>query len=319
LEKAMCYDQKRRIIAQIRSVKRHLETTIRGKDTRKSPEPVQKTKSIIKRQAEEPNVNSEKYEIKITHIDVHDSSENTNIHNPISTRKISGASGYKARKDFFENKNLNNNSDIAIPITTQQIVRSSIINCRASFELNDDKKTLLKDKTNVPKQTTPDTKNRSHDRIIESPTNIMNTDLFDIRVEEINKSRRILESKTMKDRKAAFEKIDVAEKPARPHKFTLKSQSTISVINTDRLFEVHNKSSVVPDKPSENVSSRRITSSNIGKKSAEKTKTIDSINNVSDSADGTVSSNSADRNVTETNRNRRKIEEIFDLHVLELM
>ncbi|VVC38556.1 Hypothetical protein CINCED_3A023882 [Cinara cedri] len=128
----------------------------------------------------------------------------------------------------------------------------------------------------------------------------MNTDLFDIRVEEINKSRRILESKTMKDRKAAFEKIDVAEKPARPHKFTLKSQSPISVMNTDRLLEMYTKSSVVPDKPSENVSSRRITSSNIGKKSAEKTKTIDSINNVSDSADGTVSSNSADRNVKET-------------------
>ncbi|VVC39074.1 Smoothelin, partial [Cinara cedri] len=225
---------------------------------------------------------------------------NANIHNPVSTRKISGASGYKARKDFFENKQLNNNSDIFIPITTPKIVRSSIINLRASFEVNDDKKTLLKDKSNVPKQTTPDTKCRSPDQIFKSPIKIMNTEIFDVKVEEMNKSRRILESKTMKDRKAAFEKIDVAETPAREYKFTLKSQSPISVMNTDRLLEMYNKSSVVPDKPSENITTRRVTSPNISKKRAEKTKTIDSINNVSEGTGRTVSLNSPDRNVTET-------------------
>ncbi|VVC30672.1 Smoothelin [Cinara cedri] len=300
LEKAMGYDQKRRVIAQIRSVKRRLEPTIRGKDTTKSPEPVPKTKSIIKRHIEEPNVNDEKYEIKIAHIDVHDSSENTNIHNPVSTRKISGASDYISRREFFEYKKLNNNSDIVIPITTPKIVRSSIINLRASFEVNDDKKTLLKDKSNVPKQTTPDTKCRSPDQIFKSPIKIMNTEIFDVKVEEMNKSRRILESKTMKDRKAAFEKIDVAETPAREYKFTLKSQSPISVMNTDRLLEMYNKSSVVPDKPSENITTRRVTSPNISKKRAEKTKTIDSINNVSEGTGRTVSLNSPDRNVTET-------------------
>ncbi|VVC32142.1 Hypothetical protein CINCED_3A001922 [Cinara cedri] len=271
----------------------------------KSPQAVKKAKqifeSIANGQTEETDISDEEYESEVIHIEVHDSPKNTNTQTPILTRKISGAPDYKSRKEFFENRKLNDNSEKATPLTPKKIIRtSSIKDRRASFEVNNDKKIPLQDKTNISKKTTPDTKSRSPDRITESPTKIADTEIFDVKVEESNKSRRLSGSKTIKDRKATFENNDVAEKPVREYKITQRNQSPSSVMNTDRLLEIHTKSTVVTGDTSENVSTKRVTSPNRSKKSPEKPTTIKSINKVSDSTSERVSSKSPDRKVTET-------------------
>ncbi|VVC46542.1 Hypothetical protein CINCED_3A010288, partial [Cinara cedri] len=145
-------------------------------------------------------------DIKKIDIEVHDTSTNANTQTSTLIWKISEAPDFKSRKEFFENRKLNDNSEKE---TLKKIIKlSSIKNHRASFEESIDKKTLLQDKTNVPKQTTLDTKIRSPDRITESLKKIMNTELFDVKVEKINKSRKLLGSKTVKDRKATFENND---------------------------------------------------------------------------------------------------------------
>lgn len=274
----------------------------------KSPQAVKKAKqifeSIAKRQTEDTDVNNDESELKIVHSVVHDSPKDTKDTQPsLLTRKISGAPDYKSRKEFFENKKLNDTPVKTTSLTPKKVIRSSSIkDRRASFELKNDKKTLLQDKTNVPKAITPVTKSRSPDRITKSPTKITNTEIVDVKVEEINKSRRISGSKTVKDRKATFENNDVARKPAKENKTGQRDQSPSLVMNTGRLQEKHTKSTtVVTDiNTSEQVLVRRVTSPNRSKQSPEKTATISSINKVSDSTSRKVSSKSPERKIIET-------------------
>lgn len=277
-----------------------------------SPLAVRKAKqmfeSIAKGQIEENDINNEVYESVIVNTDVHNTSKNINTQSSLLTRKISGASDYKTRKEFFENKKLNTTTEKTKPLTPKNITKSSSIkDRRASFETKADKKTPLKDKTNVPRTKSPESKNSSPDRSIDkSPTKVTETEIFDVKVEKVSKFIKPSGSNIVKDRTATFEKNDVSEKSAKQNKITHRQQAP--TINTSRISDTYTKSIVATDKKTpEHVSTKRVTSPNRSKKSPESTTVINSINKVSQSISRKLSSKSPDRKISGTHeRNTAK-------------
>lgn len=266
-----------------------------------SPQAVRKTKqlfeSIAKGQIEETDVN-EVIESETTNIEteeVHDLSKHNNTQSSISTRKISGASDYKSRKDFFENKKNNEAPEKVLHLTPNKIIRSSSIkDRRASFEKKIDKKTPLKDKTNVPSAKSPESKNSSPDRSNQTPIKISNTETFDVKVEEINRSRRLSGSKTVKDRTATFEKNEPTQKSFKENKTSYRQQAPSTPFNTSKNSETRVKSATVADtKTSDRVSTRTVTS-------PEKTPTTDSMIKANESSSRKSPSKSPDRKLVET-------------------
>lgn len=227
-----------------------------------SPRAVKKAKeifeSIANGQIEESDMNNENgvgnnenddgtnQSSSINTSDVRDSSKNITTKSSLLTRKISGASDYKTRKEFFENKKSNASSEKAKPnnSTANNIMQSSSIkDRRASFETNAERKTSLKDKTNVvPRTRSPELKNSSPDRTNKSPTSVVKTEVFDVKVEEINKSRRLSGSKTVKDRTATFEKNEIAQKPIIKENKTRQPIPTRSTVNTGKISDTYTKS-----------------------------------------------------------------------------
>lgn len=293
---------------------------IKKNEIPQSPQAVRKTKqifeSIAKGEVKETDFTQEdisESEIAKTEVKVQeDSSTNINNKSNLLTRKISGASDYKTRKEFFENGKSNSPQVKPSNFSPQKITRtSSIKERRASFEAKADKKTPLKDKTNVTRTRSPESKNISPDRTTKSPSKVTKTEIFDVKVEEINKSRNISGSKTVKDRTATFERNEVTQKSTKENKTTPRHQSP----TPNRPSETRNKSSTFVDTVTSNqVTSKRNTSPNRSKKSPEKTTVVDTSNKFNESINRKVSSKSPDRKVVETlNKNKPKSPESVTL------
>lgn len=280
-----------------------------------SPLAVRKAKqmfeSIAKGQIEENDINDEinndvNYEVNESvtiNTEVHNLPKNINTQSSLLTRKISGASDYKTRKEFFENKKLNTTPEKTKPLIPKNITKSSSIkDRRASFETKADKKTPLKDKTNVPRTRSPESKNSSPDRSInKSSIKVTETEIFDDKVEKVNKFIKPLGSNVVKDRTATFEKNEVPEKSAKENKIIHRQQAPGSTVNTSRISDTYTKSIITSDKRTpEHVSTKRVTSPNRSKMSPESTTVINSINKVSESTSRKLSSKSPDRKISET-------------------
>lgn len=279
-----------------------------------SPLAVRKAKqmfeSIAKGQIEENDINDEINESIITNNEIHDTSKNINTQSSLLTRKISGASDYKTRKEFFENKKLNTAPEKTKPLTTKNITRSSSIkDRRASFETKADKKTPLKDKTNVPRTRSPESKNSSPDRLTDkSPIKVTEIETFDVKVEKNNKFRKPSGSNIVKDRTATFEKNEDTQKSAKENKTTHRQYVPSSTINTSRISDTYTKSIMTSDtKTPECVTTNRVTSPSRSKKSPEKTLAKEPINEVSENTIRKLSSKSPDRKILGTSeRNMAK-------------
>ncbi|XP_025197681.1 uncharacterized protein LOC112596298 isoform X1 [Melanaphis sacchari] len=267
-----------------------------------SPQAVRKTKqifeSIAKGKNEETDIINDVIESESLNIETEENRDVTKTNKtPTSllTRKISGASDYKSRKDFFENKKSNDISEKVTHITPTKITRSSSIkDRRASFETKIDKKTPLKDKTNVPRTKSPESKKSSPDRTTKTPVEITKTETFDVKVEEINRSRRLSGSKTVKDRKATFEKNEPSQKSYKENKTTYRNQVPSTPLNTSKISETRIKSATVTDtKIADRASTKRVSS-------PEKITATDSINKTNEITSRKVSSKSPDRKITET-------------------
>lgn len=201
------------------------------------------------------------------------------------TRKISGASDYKTRKEFFEkntsdNRSSNTTPEKSKPFVSKTITRSSSIkDRRASFEAKVDRKTPLKDKTNVARTRSPEPKKSSPERTAKSPSKTVRTakspsktvrtEVFDVRVEEVNRSRRLSGSKTVKDRTANFESNAIASKSTKENKTIYKHAAPVSTVNTVR--STSKTAKVFDANGSERVATKRVTSPNRSKKSPEST------------------------------------------------
>lgn len=271
-----------------------------------SPQAVRKTKqifeSIAKGEIEKIDVHEDDSDInesEIKNTKIHNSSKNT-TNQTFITRKISGASDYKTRKEFFENKKLNDAPNKLAPSTSHKITRtSSIKDRRASFEAKSDKKTPLKDKTNAPRTRSPESKNSSPDRFTKNPININETEILDVKIEENNKSKKLSGTKIVKDRTSTFENNEVIKKSTKENKTTPIHHSPISVFNTGKITEPHTKSTISDTNNSAN-STKRVTSPNRSKKSPDKTTSFNSISKVNENSNSNVSSKSTDRKITET-------------------
>ncbi|XP_050053187.1 serine-rich adhesin for platelets isoform X3 [Aphis gossypii] len=269
-----------------------------------SPQAVRKTKqifeSIAKGKNEETDIIIDASESETLNIETEENRDLTKINKtPTSllTRKISGASDYKSRKDFFENKKSNDVSEKVTHLTPNKITRSSSIkDKRASFETKIDKKTPLKDKTNEPRTKSPESKNSSPDRTSKTPVKISKTETFDVKVEEINRSRRLSGSKTVKDRTATFEKNEPTQKSYKENKTTYRHQVPSTPSNTSKISETRTKSAPVTEtKTSDRVTTKRVSS-------PEKTTATDSIIKTNDITSRKISSKSPDRKITETQK-----------------
>ncbi|XP_029346957.1 MATH and LRR domain-containing protein PFE0570w [Acyrthosiphon pisum] len=266
-----------------------------------SPQAVRKTKqifeSIAKGKTEETDINDviKSETMNIKNEEVHDLSKINNTPSSVLTRKISGASDYKTRKDFFENKKSNDISEKVTHLTPTKITRSSSIkDRRASFETKIDKKTPLKDKTNVPRTKSPESKSSSPDRTTKTPIKISKTETFDVKVEEINRSRRLSGSKSVKDRTATFEKNEPTQKLYKENKTTFRHQVPNTPLNTSKISETRIKTATVTDtKTADRVLSKRV-------RSPEKPSATDSIIKTNESTSKKVPSKSPDRKITET-------------------
>ncbi|XP_060837850.1 serine-rich adhesin for platelets-like isoform X2 [Rhopalosiphum padi] len=267
-----------------------------------SPQAVRKTKqifeSIAKGKHEEADIINNLIESETLNIETEENQDLTKINKtPTSllTRKISGASDYKSRKDFFENKKSNDISEKVTHLTPAKITRSSSIKeRRASFETKIDKKTPLKDKTNVPRTKSPESKNSSPERTTKTPIKINKTETFDVKVEEINRSRRLSGSKTVKDRTATFEKNEPIQKSYKENKTTFRHQMPSTPLNTSKVSETRIKSTTVTDtKTADRVSTKRVSS-------PEKTSATDSIIKTNEFTNRKISSKSPDRKIVET-------------------
>lgn len=284
-----------------------------------SPQAVRKAKnlfeSIAKGRTEENYINTDVNDSELTNIDVQDSPKAINSQPPLITRKISGTSDYKTRKEFFEKRTLDDKKTKRTPEEvkplTASITRSSSIKDRqASFETKSDKKTPLKDKTNVSRTRSPESKNSSSDQKTKSPTRDVKTEIFDVKVEEIYKSRRLSGSKTVKDRTANFEKNEVNQKSVKENKSIYKSQAPSSTVKTGRISDIYTKSAKISDTNTEHATTKRFTSPNRSKKSPQKTTVDHSVNKVSDSTSKRVSTKSPERKVTHSpERNTEKTTE----------
>lgn len=293
---------------------------IKTTDIPQSPQVVRKAKnlfeSIAKGQTEETNTNNDVIKSELLNTDVQDTSKAIKPQSSITTRKISGTTDYKSRKEFFEKKTFDDNKTKSTPEKvkplTSSITRSSSIkDRRASFETKSDKKTPLKDKTNVSRTKSPDSKISSPDRKNKSPTRDVTAEIFDVKVEEINKSRRLSGSKTVKDRTARFEKNEVNQKSAKENKSIYKSQVPSSTIKTGRVSDIYTKSAKISDTNLERGTTKRVTSPNRSKKSPQKTTVDHSVNKVGENASRKLSSKSPERNVTKSpDRNVAKAERI---------
>jgi len=272
-----------------------------------SPQAVRKAKnlfeSIAKGRIEENDINNDVNDSELTNIDVQDSSKTINTQSPLITRKISGTPDYKTRKEFFEKKTLDDKKTQKTPEKvkplTASITRSSSIKDRqASFETKSDKKTPLKDKTNVSRTRSPESKNSNSDQVTKSPTRDVKTEIFDVKIEEINKSRRLSGSKTVKDRTASFEKNEVNQKSAKENKSTYRSQAPSSIVKTGRISDIYTKSAKISATNTERPTTKRFTSPNRSKKSPQKTTVDHSVNKVSESTSKKVSTKSPERKLT---------------------
>ncbi|XP_022178750.1 serine-rich adhesin for platelets-like isoform X2 [Myzus persicae] len=266
-----------------------------------SPQAVRKTKqifeSIAKGKIEETDINDviKSETIDIETKEVHDLSKVNNTPSSLLTRKISGASDYQTRKDFFENKKSKDVSEKVTHLTPTKITRSSSIkDRRASFETKIDQKTPLKDKTNVPRTKSPEAKSSSPDRTTKTPIKISKTETVDVKVEEINRSRRLSGSKTVKDRTATFEKNEPTQKSYKENKTTFKHQVPSTPLNTSKISETRIKSATVADtKTVDRVLTKRV-------RSPEKLSATDSVIKTNESTIRKASSKSPDRKMTET-------------------
>lgn len=284
---------------------------IKSTEIPQSPQAVRKTKqifeSIAKGEFERIDVHevddSDTNDTEIKNSTIHNSSKNTN--NQSFIRKISGSSDYKTRKEFFENKKLNNTPSKLTSSTPHKITRtSSIKDRRASFEAKSDKKTPLQDKTNAPRTKSPESKNNSPDRFAKSPIKINETEILDVKVEETNKFKKLSGTKTVKDRTATFEKNEIIKKSTKENT-TTPTRSTSVKHNTGKITGTHTKSENISDT---NNSTKRITSPNRSKKSPEKTTQFNSISKLNESSNRKVSSKSPDRKVTEINNKNKNSE-----------
>lgn len=265
---------------------------IKTTEVQQSPQAVKKAKqlfeSIAKGQVDEKDENEDENEPELINNEkneVENSSKSINMQSSLLTRKISGTSDYKNRKDFFENKKFNDS-----------VNSSSLKDKLYSFEVKTDKKTPSKDKINELSTISPESKNSSPDRTTKSPTRVIKSEIIDVQVEDVHKSRRLSGPKTVKDRTATFEKNGVTNKSVKENNSIRKHQTTSSPINTGRISEKYMKS--VADTNSAPI--KRVTSPIRNKKSPEKTTAIDSTNKVTENASKRVSSVSPDRKTKET-------------------
>lgn len=262
-----------------------------------SPQAVKKTKqifeSIAKGKNEETEINDviKSETMNIETEEVHDLPNTNNTPSSLLTRKISGASDYKTRKDFFENKKSNSVSEKVTHLTPNKITRSSSIkDRRASFETKIDKKIPLKDKTNAPRSKSPESKSSSPDRTIKTPIKISKTETFDVKVEELNRARRLSGSKTVKDRTATFEKNEPTQNAYKENKTTFRHQVSSTPLNTSKVSETRIKSATVTDtNTADRVYTKRV-------KSPEKPSTTEA----NESTTRKVLSKSPDRKINET-------------------
>jgi len=266
-----------------------------------SPQAVKKTKqifeSIAKGKIEETDINDviKSETMNIETEEVHDLPKTNNTPSSLLTRKISGASDYKTRKDFFENKKSNGVSEKVTHLTPTKITRSSSIkDRRASFETKIDKKIPLKDKTNVPRSKSPESKSSSPDRTTKTPIKISQTETFDVKVEELNRSRRLSGSKTVKDRTATFEKNVPTQNSYKENKTNFRHQVSSTPLNTSKISETRNKTVPVADtKTSDRVLTKRV-------RSPEKSSATDSIVKTNEIITRKGPSKSPDRKINET-------------------
>jgi len=292
---------------------------IKTTDIPQSPQAVKKAKqmfeSIAKGQIEETDINDDTNELEIIKkpSEIQEPSEiqvpstNVNSQSSLLTRKISGASDYKTRKEFFEKNNFDNKKSNTIEkvksLTPTSLTRSSSIkDRRASFETKAEKKIPLKDKTNVPRTKSPESKHGSPDRRTKSPSKVIKTEVIDVKVEEVIKPRRLSGSKTVKDRTANFEKKDVDQNSAKENKTTYNRHQVRSLAtNSGRVSDIYTKSTKVSDTSTpERVTPKSVTNLNRSKQNPE-IKSIDtSVNKVDDSLNVKMSSKSPERKVTKS-------------------
>lgn len=260
-----------------------------------SPRAVKKTKqifeSIAKGQVEETDIYDDEQET--INNKVHDSSKSINTQSSLLTRKISGASDYKTRKEFFEKPKSSDAPEKVTLSTPKSITRSSSIkDRRASFESKIDKKTPLKDKTNVPRSKSPESKNSSPDRTTKSPTKFSKTEVFDVKVEKINKTRKLSGSKSVKDRTANFERNEFSQKSTKENKSVERRPTPNSSVNTTTVVDKRDT------KNSEIVSTKRVTSPNRINRSPERKTAVR--NETNESSNKKVLTKSPERKITET-------------------
>ncbi|XP_050434763.1 serine-rich adhesin for platelets isoform X2 [Adelges cooleyi] len=341
-----------------------------------SPRAVRKTKeifeSIAKGQVEDIKEEIdvvEEPEASVQIPEVHDTPKTEIEPTSMSllTRKISGASDYKTRKEFFEKKTIENKDkgEKTIPTVPKKMSGTTTLkDSRSSFELKSVKKTPLKDKTNVPK-TTESTRG-SPDRAAKSPTRRDSTkETFEVKVDEINTGRRYSGSKSLKDRATVFEKNDNVQKTSKLSEdgvkrttivtetsatttdgFNTKSserttsnttqrrtssdrqkspEKTISSSSTKKTIETSNKPSDI--KPERKMSAKSPEKTNLKNTNESKTGNRYLQNTTSSSAKIEVKSTFAPQITATTTQHTPqrkidedvKIEEIFDLEVLEIM
>ncbi|XP_025405258.1 serine-rich adhesin for platelets-like isoform X2 [Sipha flava] len=277
---------------------------IKKSEIPQSPQAVRKTKqifeSIAKGQVKETDFIQEdtsKSEKSNTEIHVQEDLTNINKKPNLLTRKISGASDYKTRKEFFENGKSNSIQAKTTNLSPKKITRtSSIKERRASFEAKADKKTPLKDKTNVTRTRSPESKNSSPDRTTKSPSKVIKTEIFDVKVNEIYKSRNVTGSNTVKDRTTTFEGNEITQKSTKENKTTPRHQSPSS----GRPSETCNKPSTFVNTVTSSQISSKTASPNRSKKSPEKTTVVLTTNKFNESINRKVLSKSPERKVVET-------------------
>jgi len=322
---------------------------IRTTEIPQSPQTVRKAKqlfeSIAKGQIEETNVNNgdgndddddnDANESEMTNTGVHGPPKHIVAQSPLLTRKISGASDYKTRKEFFESNKSNTPSERAKRPTPGNVTRSSSVikDRRASFETNADKQTPSKDeRTDVPGTRSPESKNGSPDRTTGkgAATTVVKTDVFDVKTVELDKSRKPSGSKTVRDRTATFERNEIVQK--QPIKGGNKAGGGQPSSGTGRMaYGTYGAKPVA----SPSKSPDRKTTAGAAAKSPERTAaTADRRANDTPSRQRTVaaaataksSSTSATAKTTTVRSSsvnatddEVQIEDIFDLHVLEIM
>ncbi|XP_015368513.1 PREDICTED: uncharacterized protein LOC107164983 isoform X2 [Diuraphis noxia] len=279
-----------------------IQKTEKTTEIPQSPQAVKKTKQIFESIAKGEIEETEKNDViksetmNIETEEIHDLPKTNNTSSSLLTRKISGASDYKTRKDFFENKKSNGVSEKVTHLTPTKITRSSSIkDRRASFETKIDKKIPLKDKTNVPRSKSPESKSSSPDQTIKTPIKISKTETFDVnKVEELNRARRLSGSKSVKDRTATFEKNEPTQNSYKENKTTFRHHVSSTPLNTSKRSETRIRSATVADtKTEDRVLTKRV-------RSPEKPSTTDSIVKANESTIRTVPSKSPDRKINET-------------------